>query len=320
MRATSSPLVTTVVAAALAALVLMPRRCLAAGGEITAVASQSADDYHRERLPDGSFRPETYTFGDGGKMQGSTSDPSIDKLTFLDVAKVIAPSLEAQKYVPVPDRDPDKTKLLIMIYWGTTNGVNNSTQAFAFENVQGMVSGISANPPPPPPPPKNGGGGQKSIGAVDVGRVTREAAEDGITGAMATVGLEEKERDQNDMRNAMLLGYDGELAAMSGAQGTTPLKLRRDDLISEIEDDRYFIVVMAYDFDALWKHKRHKLLWVTRFSVRARGTNFADVLDAMVNQASRYFGQNTQGLLRSPLPEGRVDIGPVKSLGAVPEK
>jgi hypothetical protein len=137
---------------------------------------------------------------------------------------------------------------------------------------------------------------------------------------MATVGLEEKERDQNDMRNAMLLGYDGELAAMSGAQGTTPLKLRRDDLISEIEDDRYFIVVMAYDFDALWKHKRHKLLWVTRFSVRARGTNFADVLDAMVNQASRYFGQNTQGLLRSPLPEGRVDIGPVKSLGAVPEK
>jgi hypothetical protein len=319
MCANASPFVRTAFAAALAtALILVPRRSLAAGGEVTAVASQSADDYQRERLGDGSFKPETYTFGDGGRMQGATSDPSIDRLTFLDVAKVIAPSLDAQKYVPVADRDPDKTKLLIMIYWGTTNGVNNSTQAFAFENVQGLMSGESK--PPPPPPPSGGSHSPSNNGAIDVARVTRAAQEDNVTAAMATAGLEEKERTQNDMRNAMLLGYDGELASMNGAQGTTPLKLRRDDLISEIEDDRYFIVVMAYDFDALWKHKKHKLLWVTRFSVRARGTNFTDVLPAMVTQASKYFGQNIQGLLRTPLPEGRVEIGTVKSLGAVPDK
>jgi hypothetical protein len=299
------------------ALLFSSPRLSASGGEITAVVSQAADDYQRTKLPDGSFEPETYTFGDGGKMQGSASDPSIDKLNFLDVAKVIAPSLEGKKYVPVSDRDPDKTKLLIMVYWGTTNGVNNSTQAFAFENVQGLMSGMSK--PPPPPPPSGGSHPSSSNGAIDVAKVTHAAQENDVTGAMATVGLEEKEKDQNDMRNAMLLGYDSELASMNGAEGTTARKLHRDDLITEIEDDRYFIVLMAYDFDALWKHKKHKLLWVTRFSVRARGTNFTEVLPAMVNQAAKYFGQDTQGLLRSPLPPGRVDIGPVKSLGAVPE-
>ena len=305
-----------IAALAAASLLASAPRSLAGGGEITAISAQAASDYTRERLPDGSFKPETYTFGDGGHMPGATSDDSIDKLNFLDIARVIAPRLEADKFVPVKDRDPDKTKLLIMVYWGTTNGANNSTQAFAFENVQGMVTSEGAVPPPPPPPTAAAHGGNQ----VDVAKVTRAVQEDAITGAMATVGLEEKLRDQNDMKNAMLLGYDGDLNAMSGAQGATALKLHRDDLISEVEEDRYFIVLMAYDFDALWKHKKHKLLWVTRFSVRARGTNFTDVLPAMVKQASDYFGGNSQGLLRSALPEGRVDIGEVKSLGAVPEK
>jgi hypothetical protein len=135
------------------------------------------------------------------------------------------------------------------------------------------------------------------------------------------VGIEERVRDQNAMKNAMLLGYDSELNALAGAeQAPTAMKVRRDDLIAEVEEDRYFIVLMAYDFDALWKHKKHKLLWVSRFSVRSRGTNFNEVLPAMVDQASEYFGQNTQGLLRKALPEGRVEIGEVKSLGTVPTK
>jgi len=303
-------------ALAAASLLFSAPRALAGGGEITAISAQAAGDYTREKLPNGTYRTETYTFGDGGRMPGSARDDSIDKITFLDVAKVIAPRLESLSFVPVTDRDPDKTKLLIMVYWGTTNGADNSTQAFAFENVQGMVTSEGGAPPPQPPPTGAGKGGN----SVDVAKVTRAAQEDAITGAMATVGLEEKIRDQNDMKNAMLLGYDGELNSMSGAQGATTLKLHRDDLLAEVEEDRYFIVLMAYDFDALWKHKKHKLLWVTRFSVRARGTNFTDVLPAMVKQASEYFGQNTQGLLRNALPEGRVDIGPVKSFGAVPEK
>jgi len=313
-----TPLRLMAAAAALAAFLAARVQVRAEDTVVTAISAQAADDYVRVKLADGSYQKETYTFGNGGRMVGSTSDASIDKLTFMGVAKVIAGPLEAQHYVTQEDRDPDLTKLLIMVYWGTTNGTQESTQAFAYESVQGVQTGEAGNPPPPPPPSASNHAATGN--PVDFTKVTRSSEEEQITGAMATVGLEEKERDESDMKTAMLLGFDAELAATAGAPGTSALKLHRDDLITEVEEDRYFIVLMAYDFDALWKHKRHKLLWSTRFSVRSRGTNFGEVLPGMVKQASQYFGLNSGGLLHKELPLGRVDVGPVKSLGVVPEK
>jgi hypothetical protein len=313
--------VTTAAAAAIAAaaLFLSPSRALGNGGELTAVYAQAASDYVRAKLPDGSYRPETYTFGDGGRMAGAARDDSIDKLTFLDVAKVIAGPLERMKYVPEKNRDPDKTKLLIMVYWGTTNGTKDSTEAFAFESVQGVQTGEQAVAPAA----ENPSASSHSTGGkpIDEAKITRMAQEDEVTSGLGTVSIEETMRDESDMKTAMLLGYDTELNDMGGDdQAPTALRLHRQDLITEVEEDRYFVVLMAYDFDALWKHKKHKLLWVVRFSVRSRGTNFNEVLPAMVDQASEYFGQNSGGLLRRPLPEGHVDIGPVQSLGTVPTK
>jgi hypothetical protein len=77
---------------------------------------------------------------------------------------------------------------------------------------------------------------------------------------------------------------------------------------------------MAYDYQALWRQKKHSLLWVTRLSVRERGADFGKLLPSMVGYASQFFGQDSHGLLRRPLPEGRVEIGEPKSLGALPEK
>lgn len=136
---------------------------------------------------------------------------------------------------------------------------------------------------------------------------------------MAAVLAENWQRDQFDMKNAMLLGYDTALAETSDV-GATPLSRRHEDLVSEIEQSRYFVVLMAYDYQALWTQRKHRLFWVTRFSVRARGADFEKLLPSMVSYASRYFGQDSHGLLRRPLPEGRVDIGEPRSLGAVPDR
>ena len=43
-------------------------------------------------------------------------------------------------------------------------------------------------------------------------------------------------------------------------------------------------------------------------------------LEAMAENASQYFGQDTQGLIRKPLPEGNVKVGELKVLGVEPEK
>jgi hypothetical protein len=87
---------------------------------ITAVYSRVSDDYSRATLPSGSFENESYAFGNGGYYGAAIHDDTIDNLTFTDVAHTIADSLAAKNFVT--SRDPNGTKLLIMVYWGATNG------------------------------------------------------------------------------------------------------------------------------------------------------------------------------------------------------
>jgi hypothetical protein len=285
-------------------------------GEIAAVSSTVSDGYARVRLPDGSFQPETYTFGEGGRLAGSSRDDTIDRLTFTDVATAVADPLRKRNYVPVEDRNPEKTKLLIMVYWGTTSGTSDSSDSLGYQNLQ---RNQGSKPPPTQPPAALAKGGASANQQARQAAATASMRQSEEDGAMAEVLAENWQRDQVDMRNAMLLGYDTAIAETS-AVGSTPATRRREDLVSEIEENRYFVVLMAYDYQALWRQKKHSLLWVTRLSVRERGADFGKLLPSMVGYASQFFGQDSHGLLRRPLPEGRVEIGEPKSLGALPEK
>jgi len=145
------------------------------------------------------------------------------------------------------------------------------------------------------------------------------SAEDGLTTAIAAVAAENRLREQQDYLNVKMLGYDSWWDSTDGDKRGTAFEYDRKDLLDEIEDHRYFVVLMAYDFQLLWKEKKHKLLWETRFSISERNNQFDKALPLMAAYASQYFGRASDGLLRTRVPAGRVDIGEVKSLGEVPE-
>ena len=105
---------------------------LADEGQITAVSARASDDYVRVKLADGTFKTETYTFGNGGRLPGSARDDTIDKLTFEDVAKTIVEPLAKRNYAPQADHDPNKTDFLIMVYWGTTTGTEDTSGSAAY--------------------------------------------------------------------------------------------------------------------------------------------------------------------------------------------
>jgi hypothetical protein len=150
-----------------------------------------------------------------------------------------------------------------------------------------------------------------------------DAQMDQYTSALAMLNLVNRDRDRTDFANAHMLGYDAsDLIGTEKADYVrgTAFGADRDDLYSEIEENRYFVVLMAYDFQLLWKEKKHRLLWETRFSINERHNQFDKALPLMAQYASRYFGQDSKGLLRTRVPEGRVDIGDVESLGEVPPK
>jgi hypothetical protein len=289
-------------------------RALEFGGanDITAVSGKTSPDYIRDRLPSGAFAPELYSFGDGGHFGGPMHDESIDPLKFIDVARVIAAPLADQHYVP--GTDPKTVKLLIMVYWGLTDvpaPVSDSVAHGQFAAAQANLSNALTM--------ASMASGRDKAALEQV----VDAAMSQMSGATVMLNMVNRQNDQTDFANAKMLGYDSE-----GVIGTeygayvkgTPLEVKRNDLVAEIEDNRYFVVLMAYDFQMLWKQKKHKLLWETRFSIRQLHHNFDKDLPTMAQFASQYFGQDTHGLVHKAIPLGRVEIGDVKSLGSVPEK
>jgi hypothetical protein len=115
-------------------------------------------------------------------------------------------------------------------------------------------------------------------------------------------------RDQANAANAQILGYTAAYAREQQVREIGHVPVR--DVASDIEQDRYFVVLKAYDFRTAWKEKKLKLLWEARFSISAHGNQFDRQLLAMTQAAARHFGQDTKGLLRQDLPEGKVEIGP----------
>jgi hypothetical protein len=85
----------------------------------------------------------------------------------------------------------------------------------------------------------------------------------------------------------------------------------------ELRTYRYFVVLLAYDLQEFKKSKKEKLLWQARFSIGQHHNQFDKQLPQMALVASRYFGQDSGGLRHNAVPDGSVEIGAVKSLGAV---
>ena len=93
----------------------------------------------------------------------------------------------------------------------------------------------------------------------------------------------------------------------------------RSPMDAELQSRRYFVVLLAYDFQMKLNQEKTTLLWETRFSIREQGNEFDKQLPAMVANAAQYFGQDSHGLTHKPVPEGHVVIGEIKSLDVVTE-
>lgn len=291
-------------------------RPVALADVVVAVSSMVSDDYVRVRNSDGSFQTETYSFGEGGHLPGPMRDESMDRLTFMDVARDIAVPLAQSNYLPSADPNPGKTKLLVMVYWGTTHGTRGASDSDAYQRLQaGQGSAMS-----PPATPPSAFTAHCSCDATqldtNIAAVVKGVNQEELSGAMAMVAADNRARKGADSWNASLLGYDLGPVAASGFA----LRNRRDDLVAEVEDNRDFVVLQVYDFQTLWKQRKHKLLWVTRLSVQDGGTNFSKALQAMLSGAPQYLGQDSHGLRHRSLSEGHVEIGDLKSLGVVPGK
>ena len=269
------------------------------GGALTAVYSRTSKDYARAQNPDGSFQQEGYVFKEGGNFGGPRVDVTMDKLNFDDISKVLVGPLSAQGYVQ--REDPMATKLLILVYWGTTivpDDLNPRDRRESVQlNEQALIAGDSVN------------GSTGAAGAVNL-----QHFQSLMQQSSAFSYMEASQDSQTDAASANILGYTDEIFR------TSPRDPKMATLKQEIERDRYYVVLLAYDYMAARRFGQHDLLWETRFSIQEQGNDFEQAFPLMASIAGKYFGQESHGLIHTNLGEGHVEVGEPKSLGTVPDR
>lgn len=276
----------------------------------TAVYARVGKDYKRERQKDGSFKPEFYGLANGGRIAGTTSDLTVDRVTYPEVAQIAARLLAQQNYHYA--QSAKQADLMIVLHWGTTIAFNSGNYATQVNSASSAMANMKAA--------GGGAGGIAGSGSFASNEAAAaQAAEEAFEGEMLKLMMENRARDQINLPNARLLGYIDDINESNDIRRWAGGGDRYNDLVADIEESRYYIIVSAYDFDQLVNHQKKVLRWQTRVSVRAPGNRFDDSFAAMLKGASKYFGQDSGRLMRGEESKGTVELGDLKFLGEAQE-
>ncbi len=273
----------------------------------TVAHSVVAKDYQRERLSTGEWKEETYTFGIGQMMDPTERDGSLTALSHEQMMLTLAEALFDENYVPAQDRD--NIDLLIVINWGKTVPFNDGLKELSINQGTNAMNQISAI--------------QAEIAPGDTPSPEQSSVIDQATGEfeqmMIMQGMADRSRHKANAYNAKLLGYAPSLFEYYSTPPVAgPQRSLMNDLENEVESERYFVILVAYDFKKLIKEKQKNIRWITRFSIRARGRKFDEELANMANAASSLFGVKSNRLKRNLLP-GRISMGEVEMVETLEE-
>lgn len=278
-------------------------------GELTTISSTVHNGFQREKLPDGSLKPIKYAFGEGTSDPGRIADKSFARLNFGQLAGLISAPLAKLGYQPCTE--VNQIDQLIVVHWGRTVGWDSSGYGDGYGTLNNTYSAISRTFPNAGSLRGNFGPGQSSPPTRGLGGEPGAASEmDHMTFMLS---VQEDARNRANARNALLLGYYDTLRQTPTFFGDL-VSPRRERLIQDLEDDRYYVIVIAYDFQSTRKSRQPKVLWITRFSLQARGNDFDRSIYRMVHAASAYFGRSSDGLRYERLPEGKAVPGELKFL------
>jgi len=286
---------------------------------VTAVYSHTYNGYQRAKEADGSPKREYYALAKGSFLPGASVDNSIDKVKFPQVAGLTAQFLALRNFHLAPDAN--HADFLLVIAWGKTLPFNDATYRANMGNyfsALNQANTASKNMKAALAQAASGGSsGGGPEGAGFQARVLAQEAQNALDQENFMMKMFEDSRRDADQFNAKLLGYVDEInhldtPARFGGVGTA-----YNDLIDDLENERYFFVISAYDFQTAVKTGKRKLLWATRVSVQAQGNKFHEAAALMMSKASKYFGQDSGRLMQEFEREGKVTLGDLKFVGVV---
>jgi hypothetical protein len=246
------------------------------------VDSFAEENYLKSKEADEGLVPETYHLVQGKRIGGYISDKSLNDVPFIEVAENLAEQLRFRDYYPAQAKE--EGDLLIIVNWGVTQIQADFEELFP----------------------------------TDVEEETDEegeASDSFLDGAPGSV-IEEGGYTYSEQSNAALIGFDRALRRKDlGTQDQYELQ-------EMLQNERYFMILSAFDWQLLRKTGEKKLLWTTRFSLDAVKQGFDEAHFALSRGAANYFGTNLDGDLgkvNTHVGPGEVKTGELKVIETVDE-
>jgi len=250
--------------------------------DLRVVIDARADPEYLAQAEDREY--QTYRFAQGKYFSGEKHDPSLSKMEFETIAQSLMLALQKNRFYPT--RDPSACDLLIMVSWGTTMLDIDWTETMGITDLGN--NDVSAE-----------------LGGASSGDPAQAAAEaDAAAYASEVAQVETFNSGSFHQRRSILqLGYDK-------AFRSDVSRREQERYMDDLQDERYFIIVTAFDYPHFVKTREFKAVWSTRYSTRNLGTNFRTALDVMNYAASSAFGINLDNLQETEIdPETRAGFG-----------
>lgn len=265
-----------------------------------------ADSGYVRRRADNSGKPETYVFVKGQHFRGMTFDTSLERMTFSRIAQTLAADLKEQRFEPA--KEIGSADLVLVVHWGVTIKHEKAAQLFITE-TDGVRQGFEAIETARQAELQDVSGVSSALGLV-------AAAEASFHSTAMELASMHSGNSAHAASNAELLGFKAALANADEELFESDLT---HTLRTMVEEERYFIIVMAYDGPSMRQGKKRRL-WTSRFSIRSAGVNFGIALDRMSSIGGKFFGtsQPSLSLQRTKDRTGTVKVGDLKVIGDSP--
>lgn len=120
--------------------------------------------------------------------------------------------------------------------------------------------------------------------------------------------------DPDEMPNQVFFNEREMLALVGAYKADSLAPWESHDLRTAAREDRYFVIVLAFDFEAARKHEK-KLLWMAKMSTESLGRTLTETFPALIASGGPAFGQDTKpGWVDSsqPLKQGKVIVAPLE--------
>lgn len=248
------------------------------------IDSEASTTYNEVKENEEGAKYETYVFIKGNFYDGDFADKSLRAASFEEVAATLAENMKQRNYYP--SSSPSEGDLLIVVHYGTTSVEQDLEELFLLDSTDPY--------------------------AMQEGDEFAEVYSDDFVDLadLNDFGANHVAQHQDTMRNNRL----GINKALNRKNIT---EAEEFDLRVEMQDERYFIILMAYDYRKLRSVNERELLWTTRFSVPAIGTNFEDAYPALARAASAYYGTSLEKYAKTSthFGTGTVEIGTLETVG-----